>query len=158
MTQTVWDAFLAEKAFAKGGKLKVMICGANFMKALAFYGKSYFQTTLNFPKLGISSSLYVSPTGEELALVQHVLFKGNTTLAGLGIVIDPDDIGIRYTMNPNLPSNQNIAIPTSGLPVYRENIQAAGTDRLINEYFAEVGLELRNESKHAVISGMTGPA
>jgi hypothetical protein len=151
LSESDWETFLVEKAFYKGSSEKVMICGDAYFKCLSKWGKQFLQTTLDVNTLGIHVSTYIAPTGEILHLYNHPLFKGDATLAGLGIVVDPSEIAARFTQNPLHPQ-------LNGRIQFREQIQAPGADGIINEYFAEIGLELRNEAKHAIIKGVTGPA
>jgi len=150
LSEAEWQTFLVEKAFNKGSREKVFICGDNYFRCLTKWAGDYLQVPIEINGLGVTVAQYTAPTGEILYLYNHELFKGNSVLQGLGYVVDVENIRARYTQNPDNPSK-------NGILSIREGIEANGTDGVINEYFAEMGLELRNEQTHAVIRNVTGP-
>lgn len=155
LTETAWRTFLVEQAFSKGGDKKMFFCGDKFFTCLSKWGDSFYRTTFENEKMGVSVAVYVAPTGQELQIVKHPLFIGDALKTGLGIVIDPDSLGVRYSGNPT--GTNNLTYPTGRIQ-FNPNVLATATDAINQEWFAEIGLEMRDEQKHAVISGVTGPA
>jgi hypothetical protein len=155
LSEDVWEQFLVEKAFKYGASEKLFVHGDNFSRCFAKWGRNKLVTQIGMNQLGIQVITYISPAGGTLQCVNHQLFKGNTTYAGLGLVIDPNELALRYTENPLVSNPTGIMYP-NGRIQFGEGIQAKGTDGLQNEFFCEVGLEMRNEQKHARISGVTG--
>lgn len=157
-----WNEFLADKAFYNGSQQKVAICGRNYFKALSKWARGAYTlqtmgTALRDVAGGVNVSLYVSPTGQELLLYNHELFKQTTELAGMCIVIDPEKIRLRYAeRNQGGPTPANFDYPT-GKMLLVEDTQTRGVDGFRAEYFAQIGLEMRDETSFAIMTGMTGP-
>jgi hypothetical protein len=158
LSETAWSDFLTDQAFAYGSKEKIMICGANYFKAFKKFATDSYTPAAEISvgaRLGIGVSSYIAPTGQILNIYQHELFRQGLH-PGLGIVIDAAGLRLRYTDGSQNPPADMLY--KNGLLQFGENIQSPDTDGVKSEYFSELGLELRNESWHAVISGVTGPA
>jgi hypothetical protein len=156
LSHTAWLTFLTDKAFKYGSDRKYFFCGSLFQKILGTFGFNYYRTDLSNGRFGFPVLVYVTPTGKELVLIEHDLFKTTSDLSGLGIVVDPESIEARYTENPYGPPEG--IVYSNGRIQWRPNINPQGTDAVTREYFAEMGLVIRDEEKCAVISGITGAA
>jgi hypothetical protein len=156
LSLAAWLTFLTDKAFKYGSNRKYFFCGSLFQKILATFGFSYYRTDMGEGRLGFPVLVYITPTGKELVMVEHELFKTTSDLSGLGIVVDPESIEARYTENP-YGAPEGIVYP-NGRVQWRPNINPQGTDAVTREYFAEIGFVVRDEQKCAVISGVTGAA
>lgn len=162
ITETAWQTFLIEKAFAFGSQDKIMLAGFNFFKAFSFWSTANYQVNLRADvgqQEGVAISTYVAPTGQTLTIVNHELFRaGNdSNLTGLGIVIDPQEIRLRWSEDPTGNTPSGIKYPNGRLQL-GSDLQEPDRDGIKAELFAELGLELRNEQKHAVIEDVTGGA
>jgi hypothetical protein len=158
LSETAWENFLVDQAFAYGSKEKIMICGSAFFKCFKKWATDSYSVGLSVGvgvRTGIGVSEYIAPTGQILKIYQHELFRSGL-FTGLGIVIDASALKLRYTDGSQNPPADMLY--KNGLLQFGENIQAPDIDGVKSEYFSELGLELRNESWHALISGVTGPA
>jgi hypothetical protein len=158
LAEDVFDTFLIDKAFKYGSSTKFAFCGSNYFRCLAKWKKGYAQIEMDFDRLNTSITQYVAPTGQILNLVHHELFSLDPvgTLAGLMIVVDPNEISARYTQNPS--GNPTGIRYQTGQIQYGEDLQSTSEDAIKAEYFAEIGFQIMNEQKHAVMKTVTGPA
>jgi len=157
LTEKNWDEFLIEQAFNKGSSEKIMFCGDYITLWMTSFGKSVesYQIPIGTDPLGnaigFHVSTYITPSGQRLHIVNHELFRGDTTLAGMGVIIDPMFVGARYGQDPE--TNYD------GRPKYveRDYMQYTGNSSFEAEYYAEVGFEWRNAQTHALIETVTKP-
>lgn len=167
LSEDAWNIFLADKVFKYGATEKIMFCGQNYQKCLSKWARGQWITnrTIDTPLRsgvsGVNISQYISPTGEILYVYTHQLFRRQADLAGLAVIIDPNEIKLRYmgtnTQSPPVESAPGLLYPNGNLQI-GEGIQIPGTDGVLAEYFCQIGLEARNEAMHSMMTGVTGPA
>lgn len=159
ITEKDWLDFLVEKAFAYGSTEKVFICGYNFFTAFSYWGTNNYQVGQTIDvgvRQGVNVAQYIAPTGGVLWVYNHELFRKDSNLAGMGIVIDPMEIRLRYADRSMGDTPEDLKYK-NGLPQFGMGLQENDRDGVKHEYFAQVGLELRQEKRHALITGVTGP-
>lgn len=163
LTEAAWQEFLIEKAFRYGSQEKIMIAGPALFKALSFWTTANYQVNLVANvgiALGSSVSTYHAPTGQTLVILMHELLQtaADANLAGMGIIIDPEEIRLRWSANRSGTVPDQLLYKNGLLQVSQQNLATNDRDGLKTELFAELGLMLRNEQQHAVIEGVTGGA
>ena len=153
MTQAAFVTFLAEHAFDEGSDEKWMFAGETIRGMLSAFTLPYWQTTSTVGAVaGLNVTSYTAPAGQILNVVSHKLLKGDTALSQMAFIVDPSELRLRYTQNPMAPVNNG------QMKLYEYGIDKTTVDAQVNEYFAEIGFEVRNERKHAILKGVTGAA
>lgn len=143
LTETEWDAAMRQ-AFRYGPKRKVALGSALALSVLNGYAKGKLETRQDDTTYGLNVSTFVSPFGR-VEFVTHWLLEG-TEYGGYVAILDFDEIVYRYLANEDESRNTHI----------RENIQARDEDGRKDEYLTECGLQLGQEKRHALITGITG--
>ena len=163
LSQAAWRTFLNEKAFAYGANTKIFLCGHKYLECFTKWAETganylYQPGTANVGiAQGISVGVYTAPGGQQLIIASHELFRKDALLQGLGIVIDPTQIKFRYTGNVGGTIPEGFLFPDGKLKMV-QHMQENDRDGYKYDFFAQYGLECRNESRHAMMTGVTGPA
>lgn len=145
LTEQEWEDFL-RPCFRFGSREKVVLCSPKLIQTINGFSRSKLMTKSDESTYGITMSVYQN-AGRKVMLVEHVLLSNLdlndlSGIAGYGILLDIQDLAMRYMSGRGT--------------MLRENIQAPDVDGEIDEYLAEVGLELHLEAKHGLITGVQG--
>jgi hypothetical protein len=142
LTNAEFEAWI-RKVFSKGGDKKLGFLSPLIASAV----NSWAAGKLNmFPKdktYGIAVTNYLSIHGE-LNFVVEKLFAENSTYNGYAFAVDMDHVAYRY-LNGN-GNNRDTKL--------LKNRQNPGDDKIIEEYFSEVGLQLALEDRHGFLKGV----
>ena len=137
LSETEWNAFLSDYAFKKGPKVKYMFAGTGVLAAVNTFARNQLRSVPSEKTWGIALSEYISPYGK-MFLVHEPLFDGSV-YKGYGVVLSPKDLLLRPMKDTE----------------YQRNIQTPGDDKLDNQFFTELSLQLDNEPHFAAITGVT---
>lgn len=139
-----FENFLAD-VFQYGSDTKWMFAGAHLMKSINRWAREDLQTKVGEDTFGVRVGQLITTFGV-LNIRQHKLLSrhGNP---GKGFIVDPDSIS-RRPLNNNQQNRDN---------TLRMNIQNPDEDKLKSEYLSELGFEVRNESKCALIEDAGEP-
>jgi len=146
LTETELEDFL-RPIFRYGSKEKILFCSPKVIQVINSFGREKLQTRSDEKTYGITMTQYQN-AGRKVMLVEHQLFTNDslsdlTGVAGYGVCLDIQDLEVRYLQ---------------GAPLARlsMNIQANDVDGEQHEYISEVGLELHQERKHGLLTGVLG--
>jgi hypothetical protein len=134
-TEAEFESFL-EDAFRHGNVEKYAFCGAAFVSQVNLWAKNKLQIMQGEKTYGLTIIKYVSPHGT-LNLIKHDLLTG-ATYGNYCIVLDMEALSYRYL------STRDTKLMT--------NRQTPGQDEIVEEYLSEVGLQMEQESRHAIAS------
>ncbi len=145
LTEQEWEDFL-RICFRYGSREKVVLCSPKLIQVINGFARAKIQTHSDESTYGITMSLYQN-SGRKVMLVEHPLLTNYdlndlTGIAGYGILLDIQDLAMRYLQGRGT--------------MLRENIQTNDADGEIDEYLGEVGLEMHLEPKHGLITGVQG--
>ena len=143
LTEPEWEDFL-RPAFRYGSSEKIVLCSPKLIQVINGFGRGKLETKSDESTYGITMTQYQN-AGRKVMLVEHKLLTNDsladlTGIAGWGILLDIRDLKMRYMQGR-----------TAAL---KQNIQANDEDSQKDEYLSEVGLELRQERKHALLTGV----
>ena len=144
LTEAAFEGFL-RRAFRYGKKQKVFLGASNVMTIINGFARGKLQIVPKDQSYGVTLNEYMN-SGRRLMLAEHPLLENElqtdiSGLAGYGIVLDIEDLVLRY-IGPNLAELQT-------------NIQANDRDGRQDQYLSEVGLESHLEKKHGWLKGVT---
>lgn len=122
-----------EKLFL-GGKA-TMLTLWNLIESMAW--QVYDRTKASY---GIKINEIVTPFGS-LMVTHNKLLTKSTDFSDWAFVLDPENLAYRFVKGRDTE--------------LKTNRQNPGDDRVIDEYLAEVGLEVMHESTHGVLKNMT---
>ena len=125
-----------EQAFANGSKEKYVLAGAGFISKVNSFAQAKLQTVRQDTVYGLKINKYESPHGT-LNIIKHSLLKGNP-FGNYGVVVDFDAITYRYV------NGRDTQLLT--------NRQNNDVDGIKEEYLSEVGLQIEQEQRHALMS------
>lgn len=134
-TEDEFETFL-ESAMLNGSTEKYAFCGAAFISQVSVWAKNKLQLMRTDQTYGVTIYRYESVHGT-LNLIKHDLLKG-TTYGNYCVVVDMDKLTYRYL------SGRDTRLLTDR--------QAPGDDEKVEEYLSEVGLQMEQESCHAIAS------
>lgn len=134
-TEAEFETFL-EDAFRHGNAEKYAFCGAAFISQVNLWAKNKLQIVQGEKTYGLTIIKYVSPHGT-LNLIKHDLLTG-ATYGNYCVVLDMEALTYRFL------STRDTKLMT--------NRQTPGDDEVVEEYLSEVGLQMEQESRHAVAS------
>lgn len=120
------------------------LCGATALEAIHNIYGGNLRVTTGERAVGLRITEAVTPHGT-LTILPHPML--NDGYAGDIIAVDPDVLKLRYTQGAR-----------SGRPNLIRDVQAAGQDGKVHEWFSEMGLEYGGEFQHALATGITGAA
>ena len=143
LTEAEFEDFL-RPCFRFGSREKVLLCSPKLIQTINGFSRGRLQTKSDESTYGITMSNYQN-AGRKVMLIEHVLLTNLdmndlTGIAGYGILLDIKDLAMRFL------SGRGTQL--------RENIQAPDVDGEIDEYLAEVGLEMHLEAKHGLLTGV----
>jgi hypothetical protein len=127
--------------FTDGSQEKLMLCGNGALLTLwnmveAFAWNVYDRSDASY---GIKLNEIVTPFGS-LMITHDKLLTKTTGLTDWAMIVDPQYLAYRFVKGRDTELLRN-----------RQN---PGDDRVIDEYLAEIGLEVQHESTHAVWKNM----
>lgn len=145
LSEAVFDGF-NRTAFRYGKKTKLFIYAPIIAQALDGFAKGKMRIIDKEKSYGLSLSSYETSHGT-LLLHKHeqminLDLNDFTGIGGEGLVLDIDDVMMRYM--------------EGRMAIHNENIQANDADLREDEYLSEVGLELHLEARHAKVMNVTG--
>lgn len=131
---------MCRTAFKYGSTTKWGFCSPLAASVINLWAAGKLQTVPGEKTYGVAVKKYITIHGE-LNLVINKLFEG-TTYGGLLAILDLEDIEYRplQTRDTKLETN----------------IQANNVDGWQDQYKTEVGIEVRNEKKHTIITDIEG--
>lgn len=143
LTESLLDDFL-RTAFRYGAKTKLFFAAPIVMQAINGFAKPKLRLVPSDKSYGITLTQYEN-AGRVILLHEHVLMTNSdlndfTGIGGEGILVDPEDVVARYL--------------NGRFTLHNENIQSPDADARIDEYLSETGLELRQEAKHGLMTGV----
>ena len=143
LTEQEWEDFL-RICFRYGSKEKVVLCSPKLIQVINGFARAKLQTMSGQESYGITMTRYQN-AGRKVMLVEHHLFTNDalsdlTGIAGYGLLLDIGDMELRY-----LKGRQTVVT---------ENVQTPGDDQVLDEVLSEVGLEMRQERKHGLLTGV----
>lgn len=127
-----------------GGKARLGVASALAVSVLNEYPMSNLQWRQDESTFGINVGRFVTPFGN-LNLVTHWLLEG-AKYGGYLLVVDIDELAVRFLSNEQENRDTHI----------RQNIQAPDADLRKDEYLTEQGMEIGEERRHGVFTGITG--
>ena len=143
LSESNFEINFLEGLFRYGSDTKVLLASARLISVLDAFGRSKLQIDEQMStKLGVAVKDYISGHGM-LKVIKHKLLEGNT-YSGYGIAIDPKYLRMAVLQGRNTKLLTN-----------RQN---PGVDGVVEEYLAEVGLDITLEKVHGVITGVTSAA
>lgn len=134
-TEAEFEAFL-EDAFRHGNTEKYAFCGAAFVSQINVWAKNKLQIMQGEKTYGLTILKYVSAHGT-LNIIKHDLLTG-TRYGNYCVVLDMETLTYRFL------STRDTKLLT--------NRQSNGDDEIVEEYLSEVGLQMEQESRHAIAS------
>jgi len=135
-TEAEFLTFLSSQVFAHGNSEKYLFCSSPFLNLIEGWFKNRIQIRQDEKTFGIKVMTYESSYGT-LHLIRHELLTG-TTYGNYGVALDMENLTYRFLQNRD----------TQLLP----NRQANDEDSVVEEYLSEVGLQVEQETTHAVAS------
>lgn len=143
LTEAEFNDFM-RRVFRYGSNERVCVGSPLFMTVMSNLAAGKLQTRNDEKIYGVTLSRYQS-AGRVIELVEHKLLNNDSLtdlagIAGWAFVLDIADLMIRY-MNGRFT-------------VLKENIQANDVDGRQDEYLSEVGLQLEQERKHGLATGV----
>lgn len=144
MTEPELNDFL-RRVYRFGSPERVGLFSPLLCTVMSNLAAGKLQTRNDDSTYGITLSRYQS-AGRVFEINEHKLLNNDSLtdlsgIAGWGLFLDIADLSIRY-MNGRFT-------------VLKENIQANDVDGREDEYLSEVGLELQQERKHGIATGVT---
>jgi len=141
LTEDSWNEFLKDYGFDHGSNKKTLFAS----KTLAHQISTFAQDNVRIKdgknkKFGINVDTYISSLGYELDVVVHPYLEGGT-YGQAGVVLDMDAINLRYLKGSEDSFDTKLLV----------DVIKDGVHKQTDEYFSVLGLELRQEKKHAVI-------
>lgn len=143
LTETEFEDFL-RICFRYGSSEKIILCSPKLIQVINGFARGKLETKSDESTYGITMTQYQN-AGRKVMLVEHKLLTNDsladlTGIAGWGLLLDIRDLKMRF-MNGRSA-------------VLKQNIQANDEDSQKDEYLSEVGLELRQERKHGLLTGV----
>lgn len=140
LTETEFEAFLANKAFANGSHTKWFFASPRIISDINSFARDSIRIAPGDQSpWGLVVREYLSPHGR-LMIVKEPLFEGST-YAGYGMVLDMEAIKYKYLKGRDTK--------------LQVGIQAPDEDTQKDQYLTECGLEMKNEERHALIKGVS---
>lgn len=138
LTESEFDAFLAENVFAFGSSQKLALVGWQIADSLQKLAKNRWQITGTdmSESYGISATRYNTFAGE-LVVKTHPQFRQIPGAEKMMLILDTKDLMYRFIDDTQLLKDR----------------QSPGIDGVVDEYLTECGLEMLQEKTHALITG-----
>ena len=143
LTEQEFEDFL-RPPYRYGSKSKVLFGSPKLMQVINGFSRSKLQTMTKDESYGVTMTRYHN-SGRNVMLVEHNLLTNDsltdlTGFAGYGVLLDLEDLELRYMKGR--------------MTVVNENVQNPGDDQVLDEVLSEVGLEMHQERKHALLTGV----
>jgi hypothetical protein len=142
LSEAEWNAALQQGLRYSDGSILVLASGTA-LQALQKYPASKLQVRQDESTYGINVSHFQSPFGS-VNVVYHKLLEG-TKYGGVMVGVDMDEIAYRYLGNDEVSRDTKLLTER----------QARDLDGRKDELLSEISLEVRNQRKHFVITGIT---
>lgn len=138
MSETTFDTFLAQYAFAYGASEKLALVGWKVADLLQRIAKGRWEINQVDGKdaYGIAFTRYTTPFGD-LIVKTHPQFRMIPGAEKQMLILDTQDLRYRYVDDTALLKDR----------------QQPDADGVMDEYLTECGLELLQEKTHALITG-----
>jgi len=134
-TEAEFESWL-ENAFAHGNVEKYLFTAAAVISMVNSWAKGKLQIVDKAKSYGLQIIDYISPHGI-VHMIKHPLLTG-TTYGNYGVMLDMETLTYRYL------SNRDTKLKT--------NVQDPGEDSQVDQYLTECGLQMEQESRHAIMS------
>lgn len=134
-TEAEFETWL-ESLFAHGNVEKYLFAASSVISMINQWAKGKLQVMSKEKTYGLSIVTYESPHGT-LHMIKHPLLTG-TTYGNYAVGLDMECLTYRYL------SNRDTKLLT--------NRQGNDEDSQVDEYLSEVGLQMEQESRHAIMS------
>ncbi len=134
-TEAEFETWL-ESAFAHGNTEKYLFASAPVVSMINGWAKGKLQILDKAKTYGLTIIRYESPHGT-VNIIKHPLLVG-TIYGNYAIMLDMETLVYRYL------SNRDTKLKT--------NIQTPGEDSRVDQYISEVGLQMEQESRHAIMT------
>jgi hypothetical protein len=143
LTESSWNNFLKDKAFKHGSKKKLLIASPTLASQISQFAKDNGTVNMNSganQKYGVHVDQYVGNLGHRLDVIVHDFLEG-PTYGQSGVVVDMDSVNLRYLEGNGQSFDTKLLV----------DVKKDGVHRQIDEYYSVLGLELKQEERHAVI-------
>jgi len=141
LTEDTWNEFLRDYGFDHGSNKKTLFASRTLAHQISTWARDNIRIKAGKnKKFGINVNSYISSLGYELDVVVHPFLEGNT-YGQAGVVLDMDAINLRYLKGSKDSFDTKLLV----------DVVKDGTHAQTDEYFSVLGLELRQEKRHAVI-------
>jgi len=143
LTNALFETWIRD-VYAKGGDKKMGFLSPLIASAVNSWANGKLQM---FPKdktYGIAVTNYLSIHGE-LNFVVEKMFNENATYNGYAFAVDMQRVAYRYLAGNSKNRDTKLL----------KNRQAAGDDKIIEEYLSEIGFQLMTEDRHGFMKGVT---
>jgi hypothetical protein len=147
LTEAVFDAWCADKAFKDGSDEKVLFASSFLISVLSGFAKAKMNTTVAQNKYGVNYTDYVTPFGT-LSIVRHRLLEG-AVYGKMGFVVDFKRGGIKYRYLAGGPGGSRDTH-------VKQNRQETDRDGQVDELLTEAGFQVGLPATGATITGVTG--
>jgi hypothetical protein len=141
LTEAEFEAFL-EMLFAHGSTSKYLFASAKVLSAINLWARGKLQMLPSDKTYGINITRYLSAHGE-LLVIKHPLLEG-AIYGGMAVGLDVETLGYRFLRNRDT--------------FLKTNVQDNDEDAEKDQYISEVGLEMKQEERSALLKGVTGGA
>lgn len=142
LTETLLDSF-AEQAFDRGSAEKILFCAPRVLGKINALAKDKIRiSNMNENRYGLDLAEYMTSFGKFLLVpTRHFGRTGlSSTFASQAVAVDPEQVKYAY-----LGQSEN---------ELKMNIQENDRDGFKHEWLAECGLQVTNETSHAVLKGV----
>jgi len=139
LTEAEFETFL-ELLFTHGSASKYLFCSAKVLSAINLWARGKLQVVPTDKTYGISINRYLSAHGE-INLIKHSLLEG-AVYGGYAVGLDLETLTYRFLQHRDT--------------MLKTNIQDNDADEQKDQYISEVGLEVKQEERSAILKGVTG--
>jgi len=141
LTEAEFESFL-EMLFKHGSTTKYLFASAKVLSAINLWARGKLQMVPTDKTYGINITRYLSAHGEVL-VIKHPLLEG-AIYGGMAIGLDMETLTYRFLQNRDT--------------FLKSNVQDPDEDVRKDQYISEVGLEIKQEERAALLKGVTGGA
>lgn len=124
----------------RGSEQRILLCAPLIAEAISFWAQDKVRVVVDTEKYGMSIKTYFTDFGT-LVVRPHWLFSTGV-YSGYAYAFDPSYIKLR-------------PLPGRDTQVQYE-VQAKGTDQLVDQYLTEISLEVAVPEVHGALTGVTG--
>ncbi len=138
LTESAFETFL-ETGFTYGSTRKVLIASPKVVSAINYWARGKLNMYPKDKTYGISVMQYLSAHGE-VQIIRHKLLTG-TTFGGYAFLLDMNNLFFRFLKGRDTKLERNI--------------QDNDEDQEKDQYITEMGLELRSQKTHSIMTGVS---